>query len=451
MTDEVKPRGITNVSRVSCHLTCALQLLIHGVGPLRDALIEIARSKQGDEFLMQLGTFFDSYSSPPTKGNVNGNDENKAKNPSCLYGIMQERTLIDPNHLGDAVTAFRRILQAIHVSRTKVNIKSLSSIYETLLLGGTIRQEIVGSKGSLQRIKAKDQDMACPFSITGTFASLEEGLELATVSPRPIKGYNWDEATNYEESTIAIAPTIENGETVSEDWETHKVGRFVSLPRHILLHLQRFSHQTNGTVTPINKVVHVPLALDMANYCCEDGNQEGIVQDYTLRGAILHVLDKDDNEEEDDEGGHYISVVCVQNSWYLLDDETVIMLPDDSLEVLHWLSGNSSPTVESYVSKEGSYSTVLLLYRRVDQKTENEELHQLFGNLQVELKAMQEKEHQSNSSLVGKRLRVRWNKGKYYAGVVIGYNSTIGKHTVQYDDGDVKEYNLKKKTVEWLA
>jgi hypothetical protein len=44
---------------------------------------------------------------------------------------------------------------------------------------------------------------------------------------------------------------------------------------------------------------------------------------------------------------------------------------------------------------------------------------------------------------------VQWSKGKWYAVAITEYNETTGKHTVLYDDGDIKEYNLKKKTVEW--
>ena len=53
-------------------------------------------------------------------------------------------------------------------------------------------------------------------------------------------------------------------------------------------------------------------------------------------------------------------------------------------------------------------------------------------------------------SVVGKRLRVRWAKGKYYTGVVDSYDESIGKHRIKYDDGDVRDYILERKTVEWI-
>jgi hypothetical protein len=53
--------------------------------------------------------------------------------------------------------------------------------------------------------------------------------------------------------------------------------------------------------------------------------------------------------------------------------------------------------------------------------------------------------------LVGRRLRVRWAKGKFYGvGVVESFDSATGKHRVKYDDDDIKAYILAKKSVEWL-
>jgi len=45
---------------------------------------------------------------------------------------------------------------------------------------------------------------------------------------------------------------------------------------------------------------------------------------------------------------------------------------------------------------------------------------------------------------------VKWGKGKYYSGIVTLYNPSTGKHRVAYDDGEVKEYVLAKKTIEWI-
>ena len=53
-------------------------------------------------------------------------------------------------------------------------------------------------------------------------------------------------------------------------------------------------------------------------------------------------------------------------------------------------------------------------------------------------------------AFVGKRIRVKWAKEKYYQGTVTNFDRETGKHRVTYDDGDVREYDLAKKTIEWI-
>ena len=51
--------------------------------------------------------------------------------------------------------------------------------------------------------------------------------------------------------------------------------------------------------------------------------------------------------------------------------------------------------------------------------------------------------------LVGRRISVRWKgrdgKPEFYEGEVRGYSSVTGKHHVQYDDGDERDYTLAQK------
>ena len=86
---------------------------------------------------------------------------------------------------------------------------------------------------------------------------------------------------------------------------------------------------------------------------------------------------------------------------------------------------------------------MLLLYRRQGSA----DFSLLLESLRTELAQLQLQ--QSDANGIGKRLKVQWSKGKWYAGVITEYNERTGKHTVLYDDGEVKEYNLAKKTVEW--
>jgi hypothetical protein len=46
--------------------------------------------------------------------------------------------------------------------------------------------------------------------------------------------------------------------------------------------------------------------------------------------------------------------------------------------------------------------------------------------------------------IVGRHLRIKWAKGKFYPGTVASFNKETGKHQVRYADGDVKDYLLGK-------
>ena len=58
--------------------------------------------------------------------------------------------------------------------------------------------------------------------------------------------------------------------------------------------------------------------------------------------------------------------------------------------------------------------------------------------------------HDDPRDWVGRRLRVQWKGGVYYSGQVTGFDTDTGKHTVTYEDGDVREYRLSQKTWEWI-
>jgi hypothetical protein len=432
-----RPRGIINVSHTSCHLACALQLLMHGLEPLRDALIEIARQRQGNAFLRQLGSFFRmEHQYESAAGGVgDGVDDDVATiDPSTLYKCVKETVKIDPHDIGDAVTVLRRILQAIRTPSTPCST-SFQDLYNHVL-GGIVRQDIIGRKGSVQRVKSKEREIQCPLSIPGQFASVQEGLAHATTKPQPIAGYDWDQLDNstYVESDLQDNDSDDDS---LNTWQTHKTSRFVSLPQHLLLHLQRFVHHMDGSVTSINEnTMDIPLTIDMSQYQCEDSSLSH--NDYQLRGAILYVQDQ---ENQDDHGdcGHFVSVHCMmgqEDNWYLVDDETVTLIPTD--DILNFISGRPSAVEKA----NSTYTAVLLHYRRSGPDGSNV----LLDKLRTELAATPPSEEYS---IIGKRLRVQWAKGKWYAGTISGYNDITGKHSVLYDDGDVKEYNLTKKTIEW--
>jgi hypothetical protein len=99
---------------------------------------------------------------------------------------------------------------------------------------------------------------------------------------------------------------------------------------------------------------------------------------------------------------------------------------------------------DSSLSDHGTYiQACILLY-------ESSDASQVVDPIVQNLERQAEQIKNNGQSLVGRRLRVLWGKGKYYTGVVTAFDATMGKHTVQYTDGDVRTYRLSKKTVRWL-
>ncbi len=48
--------------------------------------------------------------------------------------------------------------------------------------------------------------------------------------------------------------------------------------------------------------------------------------------------------------------------------------------------------------------------------------------------------------LLGRRIRVQWGGGRWYAGVVDGFDRRNGQHPVRYADGELRWYWLRDKT-----
>ena len=48
--------------------------------------------------------------------------------------------------------------------------------------------------------------------------------------------------------------------------------------------------------------------------------------------------------------------------------------------------------------------------------------------------------------LVGKKVHISWANGQFYTGKVIKYSAANGLHTIKYDDGEEKMYNMRQKT-----
>ena len=180
-----------------------------------------------------------------------------------------------------------------------------------------------------------------------------------------------------------------------------------------------------------------------------------------LCGAILHVDDRDEKERQEDEGeqsgqsegGHYVVVVKETQStgigydhdgqWYLIDDDKVHRLDKQIVPAV--LSGRASLSQIS-----GVLSATLLVYRQCHNGKNDRIEIELLGDLERALDDETAQHEHAQQSLVGRRLKIRWAKGKFYSGLVQAYDPVTNKHTVLYDDNDVREYLLHKKVVQWI-
>jgi Ubiquitin carboxyl-terminal hydrolase len=67
-----------------------------------------------------------------------------------------------------------------------------------------------------------------------------------------------------------------------------------------------------------------------------------------------------------------------------------------------------------------------------------------------ERSAPREESRVEEQSWTGRRLRVLWSGGIFYEGRITHFDPSTGQHTVAYTDGDIRQYQLSKKTFEWL-
>ena len=180
---------------------------------------------------------------------------------------------------------------------------------------------------------------------------------------------------------------------------------------------------------------------------------------HQLVGGIIHV-DEDDKEDLDYEGGHNVAVCRCnddpvnKSTWHLFNDEQVTVLSQPV--AMDLLSGRPDA-----LHGPGMRGTLVVYMKKRDEE-DPEMLTVLAERLRESLshaaeagatffptKSKPTGQTANPEDLVGKRLRIRWAKGKFYAGKVISYNEGTGKHCVEYDDGDVREYKLHKKTIQW--
>ena len=181
-----------------------------------------------------------------------------------------------------------------------------------------------------------------------------------------------------------------------------------------------------------------------------------------LQGAIVQVIEIDDTNDVDDddwEGGHSITLLRNKMSWVLIDDD--VCQPISENRAIRMMGG----VVEDKISggggggrgkKDYTYFAASLLVYSIPEEEDNEqycyneEWKQHEDKIVSSLKETIKETKAKSENLIGKRLKVKWAKGKLYAGTILSYDQSTGKHRVKYDDGEVKEYVLAKKTIEWI-
>ena len=458
-------RGIRNSSGVACHLSCALQLLLRTILPLQEALLHLKScNAHGDistlgvgkdnrdpedssSFFTDLATFCRELVVAPNTENEN--DTADAIDPTKFYRKCSKILNINENDVGDASTAVIRILQRL------LSHQEWKSLLESTVYGSQTRQVLVGKQQKLSEetstiIKRTKQGkiklMGVPFVLCGQYASFEEGLR-RSFEPQSIDGYNWDRPGQTYEEEESMNEGSEEEKNKWKDsprsWVTSKTVEWHAVSPFWLVQLERFEYQEGERVL-LNANVEVPERIDLAQYLVRHDSDS---HKFLLLGGICHVV-----EGSVDEEGHYVSIVRSLGStpseveqWTMFSDETCTDLSTE--QALSYLSGIRD--------ENGLYFCgMLLLYGSLHSST--------CTSIQTSLALLKEKitEHSKEAdrrrgwvdptAIVGRRLRVRWAKGKFYAGMIVSYDNSSGKHRIKYDDGDEKEYILAKKTIEWL-
>ena len=362
-----------------------------------------------------------------------------------FYHDVETVTDIRVYELGDAVTSMMKLLTVLRDDPVlgRLTEMTLYTGRSTFVMRGFKYDPT--SKSIFRRTKwTNEKKLSVPFHVTCPSAtatdknhgstSLEQALE-NSLSPRLVEGYKW--SGNYEEDSVPVDETnVPSDDEKNEEWQTTRQLNIHALPPFWLIHVDHFS-SIHGRVQSHQRSCSIPLRLDVAAICHLDHSANLA---YRLVGAILHLSNPDASDEEE-EDGHYVSVVKSDESsddeWILVDDSSTTPVAEETCKNL--LAG-----CETNLSENGTYmQACLLVYENTNATSILEPMIQDLLN-QVEEAKLQ------GEAVVGRRLQVLWGRGKFYEGVVESFDHRTGKHTIRYNDGDVRSYTLSKKTIEWL-
>jgi hypothetical protein len=516
---EIVPRGIDNLSHVSCHVSCAIQMLCHAVPPIRLLLRCILEehknhcdneTEAADErrltvpnthnvFWNELLDFVGSQQQEAINNNNDINEDSTTQlpswNPRRLYTYLKHCHGMDYEQVGDPSTTLMKLL---HILRP-----SMGNLLEHSVWEGQTRQVLEGYK----RLSEKEEEyllrtkpgkikaMSCPMVLRRppSTSSMESGnactsvpdlIKSVTDIPQVVSGteYPWDSLapdTFTEESVVMVdvdairrccccptdAATTTTCNNNNNTWITTKRIEIHRIPCVWLLHIERppphdIMQQMQSPTTDASPMLYVKVPLELETTTTLHHVDNNSLPKLSLQGAILQVVEEvdsdDDNLQEDDVEVH--SVVLLkspqqqqqQQQWTLMDDDRCQVVSEDrAMKLLEGTIQEHRNDGQNSSSSSGKtyFGATLLVYSVPEEQQDDwKELTQSIQRQMLKIPL----DSNAEEHLVGRRLKIKWAKDKFYAGVVIKYDAASGKHQVLYDDGDLREYVLSKKTVEWI-
>jgi hypothetical protein len=257
---------------------------------------------------------------------------------------------------------------------------------------------------------------------------------------------------------------LERGGEVEEDIEERDLSSS-SFFRFDYVHVPLTLNKSSFAAVPVAKTTdnssndHNKTTENESFHCQHPSLPSSTPTSLVLQGAIVQVIEIDDSSDEDDddwEGGHSVTLLRNKMSWVLIDDD--ICQPISESRAIRMMGGGVEDKSRggSRENKDYTYFAASLLVYSIPEEEDNEhyynneEWKEHEDKIILSLKENRKETKAQNENLIGKRLRVKWAKGKFYAGTISSYDQSTGKHGVKYDDGDIKEYILAKKTIEWI-
>jgi hypothetical protein len=419
-------RGIANPT-TACHVISSLALLCHCLAPIREAILNAWRrnaitGKDADPVCREMGRFLEEYYAPGDDGCDHRLLQQPVEAPVRLYRALLDETGIQAENVGDAVTTLAKILD--HLRRCDDPPEIARAVKAAL--DGSCHRII---KDGYRRKILPQRSLPCPFpvQVEGDSTTLLEALQLA-LQPQRVVGYQW--IGGFE--VLSSDPICDQ----TSQCDTTKTLIVEQAPPTWIIHVDRV-----GRGSGLRAVVDVPMSFDASSL--------GVCVIYRLMGGVVFISEGD--QEEDGEGaGHTIAVIRGKGGdandgsndadieWILIDDGKLASISDK--EARRMMGGCQSD--------RGLAEGVLLVYqqRRWDWRALLSEVHAP----KTQQLALADVDWTRPTMLIGKRVKVKWAREKWYNGTVSSYDGATRKHTVTYDDGDTRSYDLKKKTVEWL-